>query len=65
MHPAFSLGLSWSSESLCLLLLVIAITWEFGDREFGDHPTELVDDPSRLVSGCGQFTMTECQRISP
>jgi hypothetical protein len=26
VHPPFSLGLSWSSESLCLLLLVIAIT---------------------------------------
>jgi hypothetical protein len=26
--------------------------WLGGDWKLGDHPTELVDDPSRLVSGC-------------
>ena len=30
----------------------------------GDHPVELVDDPSHGVSGCGRFTAMECQRIS-
>ena len=64
IHP-FSLDLSWSSESLCLLLLVIAITEQLGgDWELGDHPAELVDDPSHDVSGCGRFTAMECQRIS-
>ena len=24
-----------------------------GDWEFGDHPAELVDDPTQVVSGCG------------
>ena len=66
MHPPISLGLSWSSESLCLLLLVIASPrWLSGDWEFGDHPAELVDGPTQVVSGCGRFTVMECQRISP
>jgi len=37
-----------------LLLLVIAITrWLGGDWELGDHPVELVHDPTHLVSGFG------------
>ena len=32
-----------------------------GDWELGDHPTELVDDPTQVVSGYGRFTMIECQ----
>ena len=33
--------------------------------ELGDHPVELVDDPTQLVSGCGRFTEPEWQRINP
>jgi len=33
----------WSPSPRCL----------DGDRELGDHPTELVDDPTHLVSGLG------------
>ena len=34
-----------------------------GDWEFGDHPVELVDDPTQLVSGCGRFTEPKWQRF--
>ena len=27
--------------------------WLGGDWELGDHPAELVDDPTQVVSGCG------------
>ena len=33
--------------------------------ELGDHPAELVDDPTQVVSGCGRLTVMECRRISP
>ena len=33
--------------------------------ELGDHPAEIVDDPTQVVSGCRRFTVMECQRISP
>jgi len=33
--------------------------------EIGDHPVELVDGPTQVVSGCGWFTAMECRRINP
>jgi hypothetical protein len=39
--------------------------WLSGDWKLDDHPAELMDDPSRLVSGYGRFTVIECRRISP
>jgi hypothetical protein len=53
VHPFFSLGLVRSSESLCLLLLMVGIIRQLGDDwELDDLSVAIVRGPTHDVNNC-------------
>jgi hypothetical protein len=61
MHSSFILALDNLNESLCLLLLVIGITYMVWCRSrVGDHPVKIVDGPTLDT----KLWMIHCVRVT-